>query len=352
MHRSYDFSLTPNYPALGSRRRERFQRQSFAQRPYHESWQDFEVLEHWDHHYGHQELKTRCLTKPCRNQDRGTGKFALLRVSYLTLWYLMRSNLGFKMDSRAHRRISVDKEIQCQMGNHSDWVVLYDLSCSGAMIEIGKLNIGVGDDIQLNLHDVITATGQIAWKIDGSAGVKFHGILSDSILEHLGFSSSSLAFDEQHPRSRLGEILFNVEPGSAQMALESAPEANTPPTDWLDSAKLQEDRRRSDRGDESRRKEDRLALSARAKLCKSIREGVEGRMVDLSTKGCSFVDTTNSFQPGDEVWLKMEALELWRGTVRWVKDEKVGIEFERPFYPAVLNHLVELHRDVVVSRAA
>lgn len=114
----------------------------------------------------------------------------------------------------------------------------------------------------------------------------------------------------------------------------------------------QEDRRRSDRGVNSRRKAERLALNASAKLCRSIREGVEGRMVDLSTTGCSFLDASNSFQPGDQVWLKMEALELWRGTVRWVKDEKVGIEFERPFYPAVLNHLVELHRGVVVSRAA
>lgn len=133
---------------------------------------------------------------------------------------------------------------------------------------------------------------------------------------------------------------------------EHAPQNDKLPTDWLNTAEVQDDRRRAHRGDDDRRQEDRLTLSARAKLSKSIREGVEGQVVDLSTAGCNFLDNTNSFQPGDEVWLKIDGLELWRGTVRWLQCEKVGVEFDRPFYPAVLNHLVERHRGVVVSRAA
>jgi hypothetical protein len=256
------------------------------------------------------------------------------------------------MDSRSYRRISVDKEIRCQIGNHCEWVVLYDLSASGAMIEVGRLNIEVGDEIQLNLHDIISATGRVAWRIDGNAGVKFNEILSASILEHLGFSSSVLAFEDQLPRSRLGEVLSDLDPSLSKSPFEGQTKVDTLAIDWLEDAELQEDRRRSDRGENSRRRAERLTVNASAKLCRSIREGVEDRMIDLSTTGCSFLDTSNSFQPGDQVWLKMEALELWRGTVRWVKDEKVGIEFERPFYPAVLNHLVELYQGVVVSRAA
>lgn len=256
------------------------------------------------------------------------------------------------MHGRTHRRISVDKEIRCQIGGRSDWVVLYDLSAGGAMIEVAGLEIQVGDQIQLNLHDIITASGKIAWKINGNAGVKFDGLLSNLIVEHLGFSTSTLTFDEMRPRDRLGEKIDSPATELSPLAPAEASQQNGQPSDWLDTATLRDDRRRSDRSDGSRRKEERLAISANAKLCKSIREGVEGRMIDLSTAGCSFLDFSNSFQPGDKVWLKMEALELWRGTVRWVRTHKVGIEFERPFYPAVLNHLVELHQGVVVTKAA
>lgn len=256
------------------------------------------------------------------------------------------------MDGRAFRRISVDKEISCQIGDRSEWVVLYDLSAGGAMLEVGSIGLQMGEPIILNLHDIISVTGQIAWKIDGNAGVKFDGILSHVILEHLGFSSSTLHFEEQQPRGRLGEILAIPALGSSVSQLEETPETGTWPADLLSGASLQIDRRMNDRGDADHRKEERLALSANAKLCLSLREGVEGRLLDLSTAGCSFLDTTASFQSGDQVWLKMEGLENWRGTVRWVHGPKVGIKFERPFYPAVLNHLVEKHRGVFVSRAA
>lgn len=256
------------------------------------------------------------------------------------------------MHGRTHRRISVDKEIHCQIGNQSEWVVLYDLSAGGAMIEVARLNIHVGDEIQLNLHDIITASGRIAWKINGNAGVKFDGLLSNLIVEHLGFSTSALNFDEQRPRDRLGEKIDGPATEVSPLPPTEVLQQNGQPSDWLDTATLRDDRRRSDRADGSRRKEERLAISANAKLCKSLREGAEGHMIDLSTAGCSFLDPSNSFQPGDNVWLKMEALELWRGTVRWVRNDKVGIEFERPFYPAVLNHLVEVHQGVVVTKVA
>ena len=256
------------------------------------------------------------------------------------------------MHGRTHRRISVDKEIRCQIGGRSEWVILYDLSAGGAMIEVARLDIQVGDEIQLNLHDIITASGRIAWKINGNAGVKFDGLLSEVIVEHLGFSSSALTFDEMHPRDRLGEKIDSPITELSSLATENVPQQNGQPSDWQDTATLRNDRRRSDRADGSRRQEERLAISANAKLCKSIREGVEGRMIDLSTAGCSFLDFSGSFQPGDKVWLKMEALELWRGPVRWVRNEKVGIEFERPFYPAVLNHLIEVHQGAVVTKAA
>lgn len=256
------------------------------------------------------------------------------------------------MYGRTHRRISVDKEIRCQIGSRSEWVILYDLSVGGAMIEVARLDAQVGDQIQLNLHDIITASGRIAWKINGNAGVKFDGLLSNLIVEHLGFSSSALTFDELRPRDKKGEEIDSPNTELSSLAPVGDSQQNVQPSDWLETPTLRDLRQRSGRGDGNRRKEERSVISANGMLCKSIREGVEGRMIDLSTAGCSFLDPSNSFQPGDKVWLKMEALELWRGTVRWVKNDRVGIEFERAFYPAVLNHLVEVHQGVVFTKAA
>lgn len=216
------------------------------------------------------------------------------------------------MDGRAFRRISVDKEISCQIGDRSEWVILYDLSAGGAMLEIGSIGFQIDEAIVLNLHDIISVTGRIAWKIDGSAGVKFDHILSSLILEHLGFSCSTLRFEEQQPRGRLGEILVVPGTGSSLSQLEETAQTGMLPDELLSGTSLQVDRRMSDRGDSDRRKEERLTLSAKAKLCLSLREGVEGQLLDLSTAGCSFLDATTSFQPGDQVWLKMEGLENWR----------------------------------------
>ena len=48
--------------------------------------------------------------------------------------------------------MSADREVRCQIGSHFEWVLLYDLSANGAMIEVGRLNIEIGDAIQLNFE--------------------------------------------------------------------------------------------------------------------------------------------------------------------------------------------------------
>ena len=47
LNRSHDLGLATNNPAPRSRRRERFQGETFAQGPDYESWPEFLVLKHW-----------------------------------------------------------------------------------------------------------------------------------------------------------------------------------------------------------------------------------------------------------------------------------------------------------------
>ena len=122
--------------------------------------------------------------------------------------------------------------------------------------------------------------------------------------------------------------------------------------DQLQSASLQEDRRAFDRGDKDRRSAERLAIDTPAKLHSSMRDGFEGRLVDISTTGCSLDMSAGFFSPGDKVWMKMEGLQHWGGVVRWVASDKVGVEFDNPFYPAVLEHLVETSRKIVCSKVS
>jgi hypothetical protein len=248
------------------------------------------------------------------------------------------------MNGRIHGRFSIERDIQCHINDVAEWVFLYDLSAGGCMIEVGSIKVAVGDLVRLNLYDFAKMAGTVAWKSDKNAGVRFDGLLSDAILAHLGFSSSSVGFDELMPRDRFGELIGQA-PEKPEDVIPVSAEAPSDPDpqlgDLLESAHLQEDRRAQDRDEPARRREERLEVDAKAKLSLSVRDGFEGRLADLSANGCSFLDSSGAFKPGTEVWLKIGSLERWKGTVRWVNEDRVGVEFERPFHPAVFDHLVQ-----------
>lgn len=251
------------------------------------------------------------------------------------------------MDGRAHKRVAVDREVQCNIGGIPGWVKLYDLSAGGAMLEVGGVGLDVGDTIELNLYDLITVSGQVVWKVDGNAGVRFDSPLSDWILERLGFAATSFGFDELPPRDRYGQLLATSPGGTTGGAGEEQIKPEALPSEWHETVQLEEDRRGEARKETSRRREERLKLNVAARLNTKPRVGIEGRLTNLSASGCSFLDPSRSFMLGDWVWLQVEPLESWRGIVRWVKGDQIGIEFERPFHPAVVDHLVATSRAAV-----
>lgn len=229
------------------------------------------------------------------------------------------------MDGRAHKRIAVDREVECRISGEKGWVKLYDLSAGGAMIEIGRSQLAVGDGIELNLYDMITVHGQIVWVIGNNAGVRFSGQIGDWILERLGISATSFEFDELQPRDRFGQPLAEVPQTTTQI---SGAEAGVP--EEVPGA----------RDEAPHRREERLEIDAKAAIGSAPDNGVEGRLMNLSPGGCKVLDRAGIYKPGDTVWLQFEAMEPWKGVVRWVEGEQVGIEFERPFHPSIVEHLI------------
>ena len=64
-------------------------------------------------------------------------------------------------------------------------------------------------------------------------------------------------------------------------------------------------------------------------------------VVDLSETGCKLKAVANFVEVSDSVTIKPEALEVLTGTVRWKEDGWLGVEFHRPMYGPVVDHLAK-----------
>ena len=120
----------------------------------------------------------------------------------------------------------------------------------------------------------------------------------------------------------------------------------------LGSAYVSDDRRQSDRTNDTRRFYRRTELQAEAKLRAAQRISVDARVQNLSAKGCCLEVPYGNFAQDECVWFKIDGFETWKGTVRWVDGGKVGIEFDHPFYPSVFEYILALNMPLECQRAA
>lgn len=133
---------------------------------------------------------------------------------------------------------------------------------------------------------------------------------------------------------------------------EDAPEMVRLPGRPTDSARIQDDLGGFDEANADRRRTDRAEVDAKASLGGEAETGLEAQLHNLSVDGCSLELSNDPFDVGDKVWFSIDTIQPWRGTVRWVDNGRVGVEFDRPFYPAVFELLVQLNKPVTCSRAA
>ena len=68
-------------------------------------------------------------------------------------------------------------------------------------------------------------------------------------------------------------------------------------------------------------------------------------ITDLSTGGCRVESRALTMHEGDLVVISPKVIEGICGRVRWVKGHQAGIEFDRPLYGPVVDHLHRRHAD-------
>lgn len=71
--------------------------------------------------------------------------------------------------------------------------------------------------------------------------------------------------------------------------------------------------------------------------CRGAVQRIMAEVHNLSVWGCR-AWAPDSFARGDNVFVLMEGLESWTGFVSWSDRDAVGIYFEWPLYPAVVEH--------------
>ena len=62
-------------------------------------------------------------------------------------------------------------------------------------------------------------------------------------------------------------------------------------------------------------------------------------LINLSPEGCH-ISAPVMLQADDDVWLRIPNMEAIPGKVVWAKDWDVGVLFEKPFHPAVLDMVI------------
>ncbi len=64
-------------------------------------------------------------------------------------------------------------------------------------------------------------------------------------------------------------------------------------------------------------------------------------VVELSSEGTRIFDRFSLLRAGDEITLRIEKLGPFACTVRWVKNNYVGIQFDKPLYGPTFTHICE-----------
>lgn len=69
---------------------------------------------------------------------------------------------------------------------------------------------------------------------------------------------------------------------------------------------------------------------------------------NISAAGCCIAIAEHYVEVDRTIIIQPDSLEGLEARVRWVRDGKAGLEFARPLYPAVVEHLHKTNRAYAV----
>lgn len=91
---------------------------------------------------------------------------------------------------------------------------------------------------------------------------------------------------------------------------------------------------------EDPRRAKRVALRADIEFRRTGEHRWRVNILDFSPEGCR-VDIPVKVDVDDTVWISLPGIETIQGTVCWVREWEVGVEFTKPLHPAVFEMVRE-----------
>jgi len=97
----------------------------------------------------------------------------------------------------------------------------------------------------------------------------------------------------------------------------------------------------------------RFAICRKVRLRKPGRRFVDGLLIELSLDGCrvSGVGAPAALALGDAVVLRVGDADPLEARVRWLRDDTIGLRFERPLHVAALEALIRQCRGETAAPA-
>lgn len=89
--------------------------------------------------------------------------------------------------------------------------------------------------------------------------------------------------------------------------------------------------------DERRKPRHAVSVQGRYRTGTGVPKDVD--ILDLSETGCRFFDRFGRMAPGTEISLRIGPIGPVVATVRWCKQQIVGVQFENPLYGPVFEHI-------------
>lgn len=89
--------------------------------------------------------------------------------------------------------------------------------------------------------------------------------------------------------------------------------------------------------DDRRKPRHAISVQGRYRTGSGVAKDVD--ILDLSETGCRFFDRFGRMVPGTEISLRIGPIGPVVATVRWCKQQVVGVQFETPLYGPVFEHI-------------